>query len=182
MEALEAALKSGFRPKRTFYISFGHDEEVPHLLSSSLVLSFPTQLERSQCSRDNDVLYVYSHVVCVPLVQVFGRMGAMQVAALLEARGVRRLQYVLEEGMVIVERVLPGLSRPVAMCARKPTMWPRHSLASPSPAPPDTRTIATYRYIHSSCPVLSCFVLSRAHRSLAECSHSRTVLGISTHT
>ena len=29
LEALEAALKSGFRPKRTFYISFGHDEEVP---------------------------------------------------------------------------------------------------------------------------------------------------------
>ena len=43
LESLEAALKSGFRPKRTFYISFGHYEEVPHLLSStSLVLSFPT--------------------------------------------------------------------------------------------------------------------------------------------
>ena len=32
LEALEVALKSGFRPKRTFFISFGHDEEVQYPL------------------------------------------------------------------------------------------------------------------------------------------------------
>ena len=82
-----------------------------------------------------------SHVVCA-LLQVFGQMGAMQVSALLEARGVRRLQYVFDEGMPIVERVLPGLSRPVAMCAQEPSF--ASTPKSLSPAAPDTRQSALH--------------------------------------
>ena len=117
----------------------------PILLSSCPIRR--SQLERSQCSRDSRVrvrLLCCALVVCT--VQVFGRMGAMQVAALLEARGVRRLQFVLDEGMMIAERVLPGLSRPVAMWAQSVPSRTRHSLASS--ASPDTRN-PKHRYKYS---------------------------------
>ena len=32
LEALEHALKDGFKPQRTFYLAFGHDEEVSKIL------------------------------------------------------------------------------------------------------------------------------------------------------
>lgn len=43
-----------------------------------------------------------------------GRFGAAQVAALLQSRGVR-LDFVIDEGLLITDGVMPGLSRPVAL-------------------------------------------------------------------
>jgi carboxypeptidase PM20D1 len=72
LEAAEAMARSGFRPKRTIYFAFGHDEEVA------------------------------------------GLRGAGAIAALLTSRGVR-LEFVLDEGLVITEGILKGLDRPAAL-------------------------------------------------------------------
>lgn len=72
MEAVEQLAKDGFRPKRTVYLAFGHDEEVA------------------------------------------GQGGAKAIAALLESRGVR-LDFVLDEGLLITEGILKGLNPPAAL-------------------------------------------------------------------
>ncbi|HET9361508.1 MAG TPA: M20 family peptidase [Vicinamibacterales bacterium] len=72
LEAVEMLLAEDFRPTRTVYLAFGHDEEVG------------------------------------------GARGAREIAALLKARGVE-LEMVLDEGGVIGDGVLPGLSQPVAL-------------------------------------------------------------------
>jgi carboxypeptidase PM20D1 len=72
LEAAERLVKDGFRPKRTIYLAFGHDEEVG------------------------------------------GRRGARAIAALLASRGVR-LDFVLDEGLLITEGMLKGLDRPAAL-------------------------------------------------------------------
>lgn len=72
LEAAEALLAENFRPARTIYFAFGHDEELS------------------------------------------GRAGAAQIAALLKERGVKAL-FSLDEGMVIAEGMVPGVSRPVAL-------------------------------------------------------------------
>jgi carboxypeptidase PM20D1 len=72
LEAVEMLLVEGFRPVRTVYLAYGHDEEVG------------------------------------------GAAGARQVAALLKARGVE-LEMVLDEGGVIGEGILPGISDPLAL-------------------------------------------------------------------
>ncbi|MES2991839.1 MAG: M20 family peptidase [Pseudomonadota bacterium] len=72
MEAVELLAASGFQPRQTVYLIFGHDEELG------------------------------------------GQRGAMQVAALFKQRGIR-LQFVIDEGLLITEGVLSGLSRPAAL-------------------------------------------------------------------
>ncbi|UGV24585.1 M20 family peptidase [Rhodopseudomonas boonkerdii] len=72
LEAAEAMAKAGFRPKRTIYFAFGHDEEVS------------------------------------------GTRGATAIAALLKSRGVK-LDFVLDEGLLITEGILKGLDRPMAL-------------------------------------------------------------------
>jgi carboxypeptidase PM20D1 len=72
LEAAEQMIKAGFRPKRTIYFAFGHDEEVG------------------------------------------GLRGAKAIAALLASRGVR-LDYVLDEGLLITEGLIKGLDRPAAL-------------------------------------------------------------------
>ena len=72
LEAAEALARDGFRPKRTIYFAFGHDEEVA------------------------------------------GLRGAGAIAALLAARGVR-LDFVLDEGLIITQGILKGLDRPAAL-------------------------------------------------------------------
>jgi carboxypeptidase PM20D1 len=46
--------------------------------------------------------------------EVGGERGAKQIAALLKARG-ERLEFVIDEGLLITEGVMPGLERPVAL-------------------------------------------------------------------
>ncbi|MCY7307975.1 MAG: M20 family peptidase [Rhodoferax sp.] len=46
--------------------------------------------------------------------EVAGLRGAKQIAALLKDRGVR-LEFVIDEGMVIAEGILPGVAKPVAI-------------------------------------------------------------------
>ncbi|MCP9628271.1 M20 family peptidase [Rhodopseudomonas palustris] len=72
LEAAELMAKQGFRPKRTIYFAFGHDEEVS------------------------------------------GLRGARQIAELLASRKVR-LDFVLDEGLLITEGVMKGLDQPAAL-------------------------------------------------------------------
>jgi carboxypeptidase PM20D1 len=72
LEAIEALLTEGFRPARTVYLAYGHDEEIG------------------------------------------GAHGARAIAETLKRRGVE-LEMVLDEGGVIGDGVLPGVSRPVAL-------------------------------------------------------------------
>lgn len=74
LEAVEHLLSMGFRPARTLYIGFGHDEESD------------------------------------------GDQGAVQIAKLLEDRGVR-LEWLLDEGTPIVHNMLPQMNAPVALVA-----------------------------------------------------------------
>jgi carboxypeptidase PM20D1 len=72
LEAVEMLLGEGFRPERTVYLAYGHDEEVG------------------------------------------GMRGAREIAELLKRRGVQ-LEMVLDEGGVIGDGILPGVSAPVAL-------------------------------------------------------------------
>ncbi|HSL23967.1 MAG TPA: M20 family peptidase [Vicinamibacterales bacterium] len=72
LEAVEMLLGEGFRPARTVYLAYGHDEEVG------------------------------------------GTGGAREIAALLKRRGIE-LETVLDEGGVIGDGILPGISAPVAL-------------------------------------------------------------------
>jgi len=72
MEAVEALVSAGFRPRRTVLLAFGHDEETG------------------------------------------GEQGAARIAALLGERGIRA-EFTLDEGLVITERIVPGVRAPVAM-------------------------------------------------------------------
>jgi carboxypeptidase PM20D1 len=72
LEAAEQMAKEGFRPKRTIYFAFGHDEEVG------------------------------------------GTRGAKAIAATLASRGVR-LDFVLDEGLLITEGIVKGLDKPAAL-------------------------------------------------------------------
>jgi carboxypeptidase PM20D1 len=72
MEAVEMLLGAGFRPARTVYLAYGHDEEVG------------------------------------------GTRGAREIAALLKRRGVE-LEMVLDEGGVIGDGIMPGISAPTAL-------------------------------------------------------------------
>ena len=72
LEAAEAMAKSGFRPRRTIYFAFGHDEETA------------------------------------------GTAGATAIAALLASRGVR-LDFVVDEGLLITEGIMKGLDKPAAL-------------------------------------------------------------------
>jgi len=46
--------------------------------------------------------------------EIGGQQGAVQIAALLASRGVR-LEYVLDEGLVITNDIVPGVSAPAAL-------------------------------------------------------------------
>ena len=72
LEAAEQMAKEGFRPKRTIYLAFGHDEEVS------------------------------------------GTRGAKAIAATLASRGVR-LDFVLDEGLLIADGMMKGLDKPAAL-------------------------------------------------------------------
>ena len=72
MEAIEALIASGFKPRQTVYLVMGDDEEVS------------------------------------------GLRGALPIAELLKSRGVR-LDWVLDEGLLVTEGVLSGIDKPVAL-------------------------------------------------------------------
>jgi carboxypeptidase PM20D1 len=72
LEAAEALLKKGFKPQRTIYFAFGHDEEIS------------------------------------------GIRGAGAMSALLAQRGIR-FDYVLDEGLAVLEGFIPGIGKPMAL-------------------------------------------------------------------
>lgn len=80
LEAVEFLVGQEFRPSRTVYLAFGHDEE----------------------SR--------------------GHEGAEKIAALLKSRGVA-LDYLLDEGLVIADGLIPGVTAPVAMIGTAEKGW-----------------------------------------------------------
>lgn len=71
LDAMENLVRQGFKPERTIYLAFGHDEEI-------------------------------------------GGKGAAAMSALLEKRGVK-LEYVVDEGGAIMEGMVPGVKKPVAL-------------------------------------------------------------------
>jgi carboxypeptidase PM20D1 len=71
LEATERLLARGYRPQRTIYLAFGHDEER-------------------------------------------GGSGAKAMAALLKSRGAK-IGLALDEGYAVLDGVLPGMKRPVAV-------------------------------------------------------------------
>jgi carboxypeptidase PM20D1 len=71
MEAVEMLAAQGFKPKRTVYLAFGHDEEIG------------------------------------------GTKGAAAIGALLKQRDVR-LEFVLDEGLLITEGIFKPLPKPLA--------------------------------------------------------------------
>ena len=72
MEAVEMLLRTGFIPKRTVYLAFGHDEEIG------------------------------------------GNNGAVAIAAYLKNQNVKA-EYVLDEGGSIVQGMVPGIEKDVAL-------------------------------------------------------------------
>src|SRR5689334_4380716 len=72
LEAAEMLAKAGFKPKRTLYFAFGHDEEVS------------------------------------------GTRGAKDIAALFASRGVK-LDFVIDEGLLITDGLVKGLDKPAAL-------------------------------------------------------------------
>jgi len=72
LEAVEALAAAGFKPQRTVYLAFGHDEENG------------------------------------------GEDGAKAIASLFRQRGIRP-EFVLDEGMLIADGIMPGLEPPVAL-------------------------------------------------------------------
>jgi carboxypeptidase PM20D1 len=72
MEAVEMLVASGFKPRQTVYLAYGHDEEMG------------------------------------------GQRGAVEIAKLLQSRGVK-LDFVLDEGLLITEGIMPGLAKPAAL-------------------------------------------------------------------
>lgn len=72
LEAVEYLLDQGFKPERTVYLAFGHDEEIG------------------------------------------GRKGAAKIAELLATRGVR-LDFSLDEGLVVTHGIIPGVAKPAAL-------------------------------------------------------------------
>jgi carboxypeptidase PM20D1 len=72
MEAIEMLVTSGFKPRQTVYLAYGHDEEVS------------------------------------------GYRGAVQIVKLLQERKIH-LDFVLDEGLLITEGIMPGLARPAAL-------------------------------------------------------------------
>jgi carboxypeptidase PM20D1 len=74
LEAAEYQLANGYQPKRTFYLAFGHDEEIG------------------------------------------GKDGAGNMAKLLTDEGVK-VAFTLDEGMVVVKDIMPGVTSPIAFIA-----------------------------------------------------------------
>lgn len=72
LEAAEQSVAAGFKPKRTIYFAFGHDEEVG------------------------------------------GTRGGKAIAELLKSRGVK-LDFVLDEGLLITDGIIKGLKQPAAL-------------------------------------------------------------------
>ena len=72
LEAVETLAAAGFKPQRTLYLVFGHDEENG------------------------------------------GEEGAKVIASLFKQRGIRP-EFVLDEGLLIADGIMPGLDSPVAL-------------------------------------------------------------------
>jgi carboxypeptidase PM20D1 len=90
LEAVELLLESGFRPRRTVYLAFGHDEETR------------------------------------------GREGAVKIAELLRSRSVG-LEFVLDEGLFVLDGIVPGIADPVALIGTAEKGWLTVTLTATGP-------------------------------------------------
>jgi hypothetical protein len=48
-------------------------------------------------------------------LQISGKRGAQELAKALKARGVDRLDFVLDEGFPLTKNIIPGTDKPIAM-------------------------------------------------------------------
>ena len=59
--------------------------------------------------------FLYLHSYHLEYPQVSGKRGAQEIAQLLVSRGIKKLDFVLDEGFPVSDELIPGTSRPVAM-------------------------------------------------------------------
>jgi carboxypeptidase PM20D1 len=90
LEAVESLAAAGFKPRRTIYLAFGHDEEIG------------------------------------------GTEGAKAIASLFKLRGVRP-DFVLDEGLLIAEGIMPGLDPPAALIGIAEKGWATLKLTTTAP-------------------------------------------------
>lgn len=53
--------------------------------------------------------------VLVTIIQVAGEDGASAISQLLTSRGVTYLEFLIDEGLTIINGIIPGINKPVAL-------------------------------------------------------------------
>jgi carboxypeptidase PM20D1 len=146
LEAVESLAAAGFKPRRTIYLAFGHDEEIG------------------------------------------GAEGASAIASLFKMRGIRP-EFVLDEGLLIAEGIMPGLDPPVALIgiAEKGSATLKLTTTAPPghSSMPDSRTAigslatALERVEHASYPAVVGGVAGDMLRAIAPEMHGLNRLALS---
>lgn len=98
MEALEFLLEKRYTFQRTFYIGFGHDEEVESNHYNQIISRF-----------------VYKKLIVLVMQQVSGFEGAGHIAKHLKSTGVDKLDFVLDEGYFVLEDFIEGVDQLVSV-------------------------------------------------------------------
>ena len=92
LEALEFLLEKNYIFERTFYIAFGHDEEV-----------------------HRQIFFFGSGNIDFHCKQVFGHEGAGQIAKHLQRSGVGKLDFILDEGYFVLQDMINGVDELVSV-------------------------------------------------------------------
>lgn len=98
-------IEKGQRSWRTFYIAFGHDEEVRNFW----------KFNGKPCVLSTRVAYDYISTNVYIFIKISGKRGAQELAKTLTKRGVVRLDFVLDEGFPLTKDLFPGTDRPIAL-------------------------------------------------------------------
>ena len=92
MEALEFLVENKYSFQRTFYIGFGHDEEVTLFY---LIINYLSVCHAIKCKNVD--------------LKVSGFEGAGHIAKHLKSTGVNHLDFVLDEGYFVLEDMVEGV-------------------------------------------------------------------------
>jgi carboxypeptidase PM20D1 len=97
MEAVEFLIENNYTFQRTFYIGFGHDEEVIIFVEYILF-----------CMHSNNISIQWHW-------KVSGFEGAGHIAKHLKSTGVNHLDFVLDEGLFVLEDLVEGVDELVSV-------------------------------------------------------------------
>ena len=79
---------------------------------SMFCLDFGQVTHHIRCLQHGGTVF---YIFCLYLGQVTGYAGAGNIAALLEKRGVKQLEFVLDEGLTVFSGIMQGLDVPAAL-------------------------------------------------------------------